>query len=48
LFQSLRKYLLEELEQAFPEDVEAYREIRATAAAAVSGTTLTCLLHIFV
>ncbi|BAF25651.1 mediator of RNA polymerase II transcription subunit 10b [Oryza sativa Japonica Group] len=32
-FKSLRKHLLEELEQAFPEDVEAYREIRATAAA---------------
>ncbi|ONM56656.1 Mediator complex subunit 10 CG5057-PA, partial [Zea mays] len=30
---SLRKHLLEELEQAFPEDVEAYREIRATSAA---------------
>ncbi|CAD6224124.1 unnamed protein product [Miscanthus lutarioriparius] len=32
-FKSLRKHLLEELEQAFPEDVEAYREIRATSAA---------------
>uniref|UniRef100_A0A0E0EU32 Mediator of RNA polymerase II transcription subunit 10 n=1 Tax=Oryza meridionalis TaxID=40149 RepID=A0A0E0EU32_9ORYZ len=32
-FKSLRKHLLVELEQAFPEDVEAYREIRATAAA---------------
>ncbi|XP_010238414.1 LOW QUALITY PROTEIN: mediator of RNA polymerase II transcription subunit 10b [Brachypodium distachyon] len=32
-FKSLRKHLLEELEQAFPEDVEAYRQIRATSAA---------------
>ncbi|KAJ4957102.1 hypothetical protein NE237_013885 [Protea cynaroides] len=32
-FKSLRKHLLEELEQAFPDDVEAYREIRATSAA---------------
>ncbi|XP_010251657.1 PREDICTED: mediator of RNA polymerase II transcription subunit 10b-like [Nelumbo nucifera] len=32
-FKSLRKHLLEELEQAFPEEVEAYREIRATSAA---------------
>ncbi|KAF8759462.1 hypothetical protein HU200_010510 [Digitaria exilis] len=32
-FKSLRKHLLEELEQAFPEDVEHYREIRATSAA---------------
>ncbi|KAK3129639.1 hypothetical protein QOZ80_6BG0482650 [Eleusine coracana subsp. coracana] len=32
-FKSLRKHLLEELEEAFPEDVEGYREIRATAAA---------------
>ncbi|ONM23021.1 Mediator complex subunit 10 CG5057-PA [Zea mays] len=32
-FKGLRKHLLEELEQAFPEDVEAYREIRATSAA---------------
>ncbi|XP_062194157.1 mediator of RNA polymerase II transcription subunit 10b-like [Phragmites australis] len=32
-FKSLRKHLLEELEQTFPEDVDAYREIRATAAA---------------
>jgi hypothetical protein len=47
LFQSLRKHLLEELEQAFPEDVEAYREMRATAAA-VSGTTLTSFCYIFV
>jgi len=33
MFQSLRKHLLEELEQAFPEDVEQYREIRASSAA---------------
>uniref|UniRef100_A0A453LDW6 Mediator complex subunit 10 n=1 Tax=Aegilops tauschii subsp. strangulata TaxID=200361 RepID=A0A453LDW6_AEGTS len=32
-FQSLRKHLLEELEEAFPEDIEAYRQIRATSAA---------------
>ncbi|KAJ4783829.1 Mediator of RNA polymerase II transcription subunit 10 [Rhynchospora pubera] len=32
-FKSLRKYLLEELEQTFPDEVEAYREIRATSAA---------------
>lgn len=38
-FQSLRKHLLDELEQAFPEDVEQYREIRATSAA-VSGNTV--------
>ncbi|XP_072979110.1 mediator of RNA polymerase II transcription subunit 10b [Typha angustifolia] len=32
-FKSLRKHLLEELEQAFPDEVETYREIRATSAA---------------
>ncbi|XP_042513602.1 mediator of RNA polymerase II transcription subunit 10b-like [Macadamia integrifolia] len=32
-FKALRKNLLEELEQAFPDEVEAYREIRATSAA---------------
>ncbi|OAY64152.1 mediator of RNA polymerase II transcription subunit 10b isoform X2 [Ananas comosus] len=32
-FKSLRKHLLEELEQTFPDDVETYREIRATSAA---------------
>ncbi|XP_057976654.1 mediator of RNA polymerase II transcription subunit 10b [Malania oleifera] len=32
-FKSLRKHLLEELEQAFPDEVESYREIRATSAA---------------
>ncbi|XP_008788119.1 mediator of RNA polymerase II transcription subunit 10b-like [Phoenix dactylifera] len=32
-FKSLRKYLLEELEQAFPDEVENYREIRASSAA---------------
>uniref|UniRef100_A0A453G8N8 Mediator complex subunit 10 n=1 Tax=Aegilops tauschii subsp. strangulata TaxID=200361 RepID=A0A453G8N8_AEGTS len=31
--QSLRKHLLEELEEAFPDDAEAYRQIRATSAA---------------
>jgi hypothetical protein len=39
-FQGLRKHLLEELEQAFPDEVENYREIRA-ASAAVSFITLT-------
>lgn len=33
LSQGLRGHLLEELEQAFPEEVEAYREIRAASAA---------------
>ncbi|KAK1565028.1 hypothetical protein Q3G72_017126 [Acer saccharum] len=32
-FKSLRKHLLEELEQAFPDEVESYREIRASSAA---------------
>ena len=32
-FKGLRKHLLEELDQAFPDEVEAYREIRATSAA---------------
>ncbi|KAG0453207.1 hypothetical protein HPP92_025871 [Vanilla planifolia] len=32
-FKSLRKHLLEELEQAFPDEVESYRDIRASAAA---------------
>ncbi|KAJ4969487.1 hypothetical protein NE237_016188 [Protea cynaroides] len=32
-FKGLRKHLLEELEQTFPDEVEAYREIRATSAA---------------
>lgn len=32
-FKSLRKHLLEELEQAFPQEVEDYREIRASSAA---------------
>ncbi|KAK6162229.1 hypothetical protein DH2020_002070 [Rehmannia glutinosa] len=31
-FKGLRRHLLEELEQAFPDEVEAYREIRATSA----------------
>lgn len=31
--QSLRKHLLDELEQAFPDEVESYREIRAASAA---------------
>ncbi|XP_042516657.1 mediator of RNA polymerase II transcription subunit 10b-like [Macadamia integrifolia] len=32
-FKGLRKHLLEELEQTFPDEVESYREIRATSAA---------------
>uniref|UniRef100_A0A1D1YP70 Mediator of RNA polymerase II transcription subunit 10 n=1 Tax=Anthurium amnicola TaxID=1678845 RepID=A0A1D1YP70_9ARAE len=32
-FKSLRKHLLEELEQSFPDEVESYREIRASSAA---------------
>ncbi|XP_048422539.1 mediator of RNA polymerase II transcription subunit 10b isoform X2 [Pyrus x bretschneideri] len=32
-FKSLRKHLLEELEQAFPDEVESYRDIRASSAA---------------
>ncbi|KAM7278579.1 hypothetical protein ACFE04_005713 [Oxalis oulophora] len=32
-FKALRKHLLEELEQSFPEQVDIYREIRASAAA---------------
>uniref|UniRef100_A0A453G7V4 Mediator complex subunit 10 n=1 Tax=Aegilops tauschii subsp. strangulata TaxID=200361 RepID=A0A453G7V4_AEGTS len=34
LSESLRKHLLEELEEAFPDDVEAYRHIHATSDAA--------------
>ncbi|KAL4570593.1 hypothetical protein LXL04_026251 [Taraxacum kok-saghyz] len=32
-FKGLRRHLLEELEQAFPDEVEDYREIRASSAA---------------
>lgn len=32
-FKGLRRHLLEELEQAFPDEVEGYREIRAASAA---------------
>nr|XP_043606621.1 mediator of RNA polymerase II transcription subunit 10b-like [Erigeron canadensis] len=32
-FKGLRRHLLEELEQAFPDEVEEYREIRASSAA---------------
>ncbi|XP_071918622.1 mediator of RNA polymerase II transcription subunit 10b-like [Coffea arabica] len=32
-FKGLRRHLLEELEQAFPDEVEAYRDIRAGSAA---------------
>ncbi|XP_038703235.1 mediator of RNA polymerase II transcription subunit 10b-like isoform X2 [Tripterygium wilfordii] len=32
-FKGLRKHLLEELEQVFPDEVESYREIRANSAA---------------
>ncbi|KAG6781230.1 hypothetical protein POTOM_014121 [Populus tomentosa] len=35
-FKSVRKHLLEELEQTFPDEVESYREIRAMSAAASS------------
>lgn len=42
LVQSLRGHLLEELEQAFPDEVEAYRNVRA-ASAAVSKTSLVTL-----
>ncbi|BFG32085.1 mediator of RNA polymerase II transcription subunit 10b isoform X2 [Prunus yedoensis var. nudiflora] len=31
-FKSLRKHLLEELEETFPDEVESYREIRAASA----------------
>lgn len=34
--QGLRRHLLEELEQAFPDEVEDYREIRASSAAVSS------------
>jgi hypothetical protein len=46
LFQSLRKHLLEELEEAFPEDVEAYRQIRATSAA-VSRNTPSFKIYVY-
>jgi site-specific DNA-adenine methylase len=39
IFQGLRRHLLEELEQTFPDEVESYREIRA-ASAAVSNVSL--------
>ncbi|XP_073133122.1 mediator of RNA polymerase II transcription subunit 10b-like [Henckelia pumila] len=32
-YKGLRRHLLEELDQTFPDEVEAYREIRATSAA---------------
>jgi hypothetical protein len=38
--QGLRRHLLEELDQTFPDEVESYREIRA-ASAAVSNILLT-------
>ena len=31
----LRKHLLEDLDQVFPEEIESYREIRASAAAVI-------------
>lgn len=34
-FKSLRKHLLEELEQTFPDEVESYRDIRASSAAEI-------------
>lgn len=42
---ALRKHLLEELEQAFPDEVEDYREIRAASAAVSSVTLLYYFLH---
>ncbi|PKI64363.1 hypothetical protein CRG98_015223 [Punica granatum] len=36
-FKGLRKHLLEELEQAFPGEVESFREIRAASAAVSSA-----------
>ncbi|KAL4187477.1 hypothetical protein AMTRI_Chr09g39230 [Amborella trichopoda] len=39
VFKSLRKHLLEELEQAFPDEVDTYREIRATSAAELKRQT---------
>lgn len=36
IFKGLRRHLLEELEQAFPDEVEDYREIRASSAAVSS------------
>lgn len=33
MMQGLRRHLLEELEQTFPDEVEAYRDIRAASAA---------------
>lgn len=39
-FKGLRKHLLEELEQTFPDEVESYREIRATSAAELKRQAL--------
>ncbi|KAK6934906.1 Mediator complex, subunit Med10 [Dillenia turbinata] len=36
-FKSLRKNILEELEQAFPEEVESYRDIRASSSTVSSN-----------
>ncbi|KAK9202703.1 hypothetical protein WN943_012954 [Citrus x changshan-huyou] len=44
-FKSLRKHLLDELEQTFPDEVEAYREIRANSAA-VSNAILSEAHHV--
>ncbi|KAK9197593.1 hypothetical protein WN944_012776 [Citrus x changshan-huyou] len=44
-FKSLRKHLLDELEQTFPDEVEAYREIRANSAA-VSDAILSEAHHV--
>ncbi|KAG9142870.1 hypothetical protein Leryth_005615 [Lithospermum erythrorhizon] len=38
-FKALRKHLLEDLEEAFPEEVEAYRDIRASSAAETKRAT---------
>ncbi|CAN1255660.1 Mediator of RNA polymerase II transcription subunit 10b, partial [Linum perenne] len=39
-FKALRKNLLDELEQAFPDEIESYREIRAISAAVSCFTLL--------
>ncbi|KAJ0666002.1 putative mediator complex, subunit Med10 [Helianthus annuus] len=44
-FKALRKHHLEELEQAFPDEVDEYREIRAASAAVSSVTRI--LYHCF-
>lgn len=43
LMQGLRRHLLEELDQTFPDEVETYREIRAASAAVGYDIWITCL-----